>query len=99
MRLVCRRKHVVGWNVHARPAGRLAPRHRSAGVATVKPTPDVLIFIVGIVTGAVTLAGGGVALRLRGMLSLLLGLSSGAIMGVALFDLIPEALNLAGEAN
>jgi zinc transporter ZupT len=64
-----------------------------------KAAPDVLVLIVGLVTGAVTLAGGGAALKLRGMLSLLLGLSSGAITGVALFDLIPQALNLAGEAN
>ncbi len=64
-----------------------------------KSAPDVLVLIVGLATGAATLAGGGVALKLRGMLSLLLGFSSGAITAVALFDLIPEALDLAGEPH
>ena len=63
------------------------------------PAANVLVLTVGLATGAATLAGGGAALKLRGVLSLLLGFSSGAITGVALFDLIPEALDLAGEAR
>lgn len=62
-------------------------------------SPDSLILVVGLATGAATLAGGGAALKLRGLMGLLLAFSSGAITGVALFDLMPEALDLAGEAH
>jgi ZIP family zinc transporter len=41
-----------------------------------------------------TLLGGGFALRYRDKLHLILGFSSGAVLGVALFDLLPESLNL-----
>jgi zinc transporter ZupT len=40
--------------------------------------------------------GGAAAIRFRDRLHLLLGFSSGAVLGVALFDLIPEASNLDG---
>ncbi len=53
----------------------------------------------GLVTGAVTLVGGFLALRLRAALDLLLGFSAGAIIGVALFDLLPEGLDLTGEQH
>ena len=49
---------------------------------------------VGLVTGIVTLVGGTLALRFKSSLDLLVGFSSGAIIGVALFDLTPEALDL-----
>lgn len=42
-----------------------------------------------------TLAGGMLALRLRHRIGLVLGLTAGVVIGVALFDLIPEALGLA----
>lgn len=42
-----------------------------------------------------TLLGGFFALRLRDKLHLILGFSAGAIIGVAFFDLMPEALELA----
>jgi ZIP family zinc transporter len=58
-----------------------------------------LVFVVGLVTGAATLLGGAVALRFQSALGLLLGVSSGAIIGVALFDLLPEALDLSGESH
>lgn len=58
-----------------------------------------LLLGVGVVAGLATLAGGYVALRLRGAIELLLGFSSGAVIGVALLDLLPEALHLAGEAR
>jgi ZIP family zinc transporter len=45
-----------------------------------------------------TLAGGALALRYRDHLHLLLGFSAGAVIAVALFDLLPEALNLAKAA-
>jgi ZIP family zinc transporter len=43
-----------------------------------------------------TLIGGLTALRLHDRLHLILGFSAGAVIGVAFFDLIPEAVELAG---
>ena len=40
-----------------------------------------------------TLLGGLLALRLRDKLHLILGFSAGAVIGVAFFDLLPEAVN------
>jgi len=45
---------------------------------------------------ASTLVGGLFALYLKDRLHLILGFSAGAILGVAFFDLVPEALSLAG---
>ena len=45
-------------------------------------------------TGLATLLGGGMALRFRDRIPLILGFSAGAVIGVALFDLTPEALQL-----
>ena len=42
-----------------------------------------------------TLLGGAFALRYRDKLHLILGFSAGAVLGVALFDLLPEAFRLA----
>ena len=44
-----------------------------------------------------TMLGGAVALRLRDRLHLILGFSAGAVVAVAFFDLLPEALDLAGQ--
>jgi ZIP family zinc transporter len=41
-----------------------------------------------------TLLGGVLALRLRDKLHLILGFSAGAVIGVAFFDLLPEAIDL-----
>jgi zinc transporter ZupT len=41
-----------------------------------------------------TLLGGSFALRHRDQLHLILGFSSGAVLGVALFDLLPESIDL-----
>jgi zinc transporter ZupT len=60
------------------------------------PTPALLILVVGLATGAATLFGGLAALRFRGSLDLFLGFSSGAVIGVALLDLLPEAFELGG---
>ena len=46
-----------------------------------------------------TLLGGLFALYLRDRLHLVLGFSAGALIGVAFFSLIPEALNLASTAD
>ncbi len=44
-----------------------------------------------------TIIGGLLALRFQDKLHLVLGFSAGALLGVAFFDLLPEALELAGE--
>jgi zinc transporter ZupT len=44
-----------------------------------------------------TLLGGSFALKYRDQLHLILGFSSGAVLGVALFDLLPESLDLTAE--
>jgi ZIP family zinc transporter len=54
-----------------------------------------MIFAVSIATFFMTLLGGLLALKLKDRLHLILGFSAGAVIGVAFFDLIPEALGLA----
>ena len=44
-----------------------------------------------------TLIGGSFALKFRDQLHLILGFSAGAVVGVALFDLLPEAISLGGQ--
>ncbi|MDB5264928.1 MAG: hypothetical protein JWN64_499 [Parcubacteria group bacterium] len=53
-----------------------------------------LILLVVLVAACATLIGGLLALRLRDRLHLILGFSAGAILAVAFFDLLPEALEL-----
>lgn len=52
------------------------------------------LFILAIAAAAfaVTMAGGLLALKLQGRLPLVMGFSAGAVIGVAFFDLAPEAL-------
>ncbi len=50
--------------------------------------------IISIAAGCSTLVGGLLALRLRDRLHLILGFSAGAVVAVAFFDLMPEALRL-----
>lgn len=57
-----------------------------------------MVILISIATFFSTLFGGLFALRLKDRLHLVLGFSAGAMIGVAFFDLIPEALNLAGKA-
>ena len=60
------------------------------------PVQIPLALLIGFVTGAATVMGGALALRFRSALGILFGFSSGAVIGVALLDLLPEAINLAG---
>ena len=53
-----------------------------------------MIFILSILAFSFTLLGGLFALRFKDKLHLVLGFSAGAVIGVAFFDLMPEAINL-----
>ena len=57
-----------------------------------------MIFVIGLATFLSTLLGGIFALHLKDRLHLVLGFSAGAILGVAFFDLIPEAFELASAS-
>jgi zinc transporter ZupT len=53
----------------------------------------VLLVIIAGAAFLSTLLGGLLALKLRDKLHLILGFSAGAVIGVAFFDLLPEAIN------
>ena len=53
-----------------------------------------LVLAIAALTFVATLVGGATALRLRDRLHLVLGFSAGAVIAVAFFDLLPEALSL-----
>ncbi len=52
---------------------------------------------ISIAVVASTLLGGMFALRFKDKLHLILGFSAGAVIGVAFFDLLPEAIELGGS--
>lgn len=58
-------------------------------------TGAVLVMAIASAACLATLTGGVLALRFRDHLHLLLGFSAGAVIAVALFDLLPESLELA----
>jgi len=60
-------------------------------------TGAALVMAIASAACAATLAGGALALRFRDKLHLLLGFSAGAVIAVAFFDLLPEALELAAD--
>jgi ZIP family zinc transporter len=53
---------------------------------------QVLILAIALAAFAATMTGGLFALKLEGKLPLVMGFSAGAVIGVAFFDLAPEAL-------
>jgi zinc transporter ZupT len=57
------------------------------------------LILFGVAASAATFLGGVLALRFRDKLHIILGFSAGAVMGVAFFDLMPEAFNLAGDKH
>ena len=61
--------------------------------------PALPVILVSLAAFGSTLAGGLVALRLQRGLHLILGFTAGAVLGVALFDLVPESLALAGPRD
>jgi len=71
---------------------RLARLKGSMGSALLLP-------LLGLAAGAATLAGGALALRLTRRLNLILGFSAGAVLGVAMLDLLPEAVKLADHSS
>jgi len=56
------------------------------------------IIFISILTCIFTFLGGLFALKYKDKLHLIIGFSAGAILGVAFFDLIPEAISLAGDS-
>jgi zinc transporter ZupT len=56
------------------------------------------LLAISLCTCLATLTGGLLAIRHSGQRHLILGLSAGAVIGVAFFDLLPESLELAGRA-
>lgn len=52
------------------------------------------IILISCAAFVATFVGGSFALRFRDKLHLILGFSAGAVAGVALFDLLPEAIDL-----
>ena len=53
-----------------------------------------MLYVIAFATFCATLCGGLFALKLKDKMHLILGFSAGAVIGVAFFDLLPEALNL-----
>ena len=58
------------------------------------PAGVLLVAGFGCAAACATLLGGGLALRLQRSLNALLSFGSGVVLGVALLDLLPEALEL-----
>jgi ZIP family zinc transporter len=52
------------------------------------------VLVIALAASAATFIGGSFALKFRDKLHLILGFSAGAVAGVALFDLLPEAIEL-----
>ena len=57
----------------------------------------MLTVLIALAAFCATFAGGLVALRLKDKLHLVLGFSAGAVIAVAFFDLLPEAIALGGK--
>ena len=56
------------------------------------------VWVLGIAAFAATVCGGALALRLHSRIRLITGLSAGAVVGVALFDLVPESFRIGAGA-
>jgi ZIP family zinc transporter len=58
-----------------------------------------MVILIGIAAFCSTFLGGWFALYLKDRLHLILGFSAGAVIGVAFFDLMPEAIELVGQRH
>ena len=56
-----------------------------------------MAILLSLIAFAATMTGGWVAMRARDKLHLILGLAAGVLLGVAAFDLLPEALAHSGN--
>jgi zinc transporter ZupT len=56
-----------------------------------------MLILIAFAAFAATLIGGSFALRFRDQLHLILGFSAGAVVGVAFFDLLPEAMDVGSQ--
>lgn len=59
----------------------------------------MIALLLGCAAFCSTMVGGSLALKLRDKLHLILGFSAGAVVAVAFFDLMPEALELGSKAH
>jgi ZIP family zinc transporter len=55
---------------------------------------DMIVVFIACATMVATFLGGIFAIQMREWLHLIIGFSAGAVIGVALFDLLPEAISL-----
>jgi ZIP family zinc transporter len=55
------------------------------------------VILIALATFCSTLIGGSIALKLKDKLHLILGFSAGAVIAVAFFDLMPEAINIGSK--
>lgn len=59
---------------------------------------QLLPILFGVAASVSTLLGGLLAMRLGSRIHLVLGLTAGIVLGVAFFDLVPEALELGADS-
>ncbi len=56
-----------------------------------------MVILIALAASVATFVGGILAIRFKDKLHLVLGFSAGAVIGVALFDLIPESIDLGSK--
>jgi len=56
-----------------------------------------MLYVIAVAAFAATFIGGYFAVKFRDHLHLILGFSAGAVVGVAFFDLLPEAIELGSQ--
>jgi len=73
------------------------PTRAGAGVPSEPTIMIITLLVIGAAAALATFAGGRIALKIKDRLHLVLGFSAGAVVGVALFDLLPEAIESGGK--
>ncbi|HEX5743860.1 MAG TPA: hypothetical protein VFX84_00185, partial [Candidatus Saccharimonadales bacterium] len=59
----------------------------------------MIVFLLTLAASAAALVGGYAAIRSRRWLNLALALTSGLVLGLVAFDLLPEIFELAGSQD